>query len=295
MGLTPARAANAASSRTRPRWDQATRTVAAVTGPIPVSSGRPAAGPASTSSPIRFMLSAISVQWHHSLRVGHAAQQIQPQRVGSGIKGGLVTARFEHRGHEQCRTGGSPHQAGRGGEVGGVLRFGSGTEPLLQPSAYSGGDLVGLVAVGGTVAAVGEGQQVQTDTRQPAVQAAAESVRVDSTGAVHQFHRLVRAAQDPECVRNPVCSVVEARWGVAAGLVQTVDQPVDPLGMVSGAADVQCPQHARGAVGEAEPAGFLGELRDVARDGLRAGRLQGWRSHRYHLSLPGVLPPSPLQ
>ncbi|MGW3419218.1 hypothetical protein [Streptomyces phaeochromogenes] len=43
-------------------------------------------------------------------------------------------------------------------------------------------------------------------------------------------------------MRDPVCSVVEARWEVAARLVQTVDQPVDPLG-------------------------FLGELRDVARDG----------------------------
>jgi hypothetical protein len=36
MGFTPARAANAASFLTLPGWDQATRTVAAVTGPIPV-------------------------------------------------------------------------------------------------------------------------------------------------------------------------------------------------------------------------------------------------------------------
>ena len=43
IGLTPAKAANAASERTRPGWDQARETTAAVTGPMPVLSSRAAA------------------------------------------------------------------------------------------------------------------------------------------------------------------------------------------------------------------------------------------------------------
>src|SRR5947199_1111442 len=39
-GLTPARAAKAASVRTRPGWDQAVRATAAVTGPMPGWSSR---------------------------------------------------------------------------------------------------------------------------------------------------------------------------------------------------------------------------------------------------------------
>ncbi|CCK24533.1 hypothetical protein BN159_0154 [Streptomyces davaonensis JCM 4913] len=83
MGLTPARAANAASSRTRPGWDQATRTVAAVTGPIPVSSGRPAAGLASTSSPIRFhVVCDFGVKGEDPLG--------QTDGLGAGCRGGEV-------------------------------------------------------------------------------------------------------------------------------------------------------------------------------------------------------------
>ena len=66
MGLTPARAANATSSLTRPGWDQATSTLAAAMVPMPVSSTRPAAGLASTSSAIRFILSVCS-EWRASI------------------------------------------------------------------------------------------------------------------------------------------------------------------------------------------------------------------------------------
>jgi hypothetical protein len=38
IGLTPAKAANGASERTRPAWDQAVWTTATVTGPMPVLS-----------------------------------------------------------------------------------------------------------------------------------------------------------------------------------------------------------------------------------------------------------------
>ena len=44
MGLTPARAAKAASERSRPGWDQAVRAMAAVMGPMPVLVRSPAAG-----------------------------------------------------------------------------------------------------------------------------------------------------------------------------------------------------------------------------------------------------------
>src|SRR5690625_7537144 len=44
IGLTPARLANAASERTRPGCDHAAKAMAAVTGPMPGWSSKPAAG-----------------------------------------------------------------------------------------------------------------------------------------------------------------------------------------------------------------------------------------------------------